>query len=284
MTGAVALPLRGQAAFITGGGSGIGLACARWFVRDGCSVTIAGRTESKLAGAVEELRVDAPDGVEVRSAACDVADEDSVRAAVRHAREAVDGLHIAVLAAGTGTFGPVLTTDVGAWQAVLDTNLTGAFLGIKHAGAAIAASGGGAIVAISSIAGPLTHRFMSAYCVSKAGLETLVRNAADELGIAQVRVNAVQPGLVPTDLASALVNDDGIRADYLDQMPLGRLGTVDDIAAGVRYLAGPESSWVTGQCIAIDGGHTLRRGPNLEPAARLIFGDDVVEGRVPPLA
>ena len=79
------------------------------------------------------------------------------------------------------------------------------------------------------------------------------------------------------------MNDEGIRADYLNQMPLGRLGTVDDVAAGVRYLAGPESSWVTGQCIAIDGGHTLRRGPNLEPAARLIFGDDVVEGRVPPL-
>ena len=93
----------------------------------------------------------------------------------RHAREAVGGLHIAVLAAGTGTFGPVLTTELGAWQAVLDTNLTGAFLGIKHAGAAIAAAGGGAIVAISSIAGPLTHRFMSAYCVSKAGLETLVK-------------------------------------------------------------------------------------------------------------
>jgi NAD(P)-dependent dehydrogenase (short-subunit alcohol dehydrogenase family) len=180
----------------------------------------------------------------------------------------------------------MLTTDLRSWQATLDTNLTGAFLGIKHAGAVIAASAArdghsGAIVAISSIAGPLTHRFMGAYCVSKAGLEALVRNAADELGIAGVRVNAVQPGLVPTDLAAALVNDDGIRTDYLSQMPLGRLGTVDDIAAGVRYLAGPEASWVTGQCLAIDGGHTLRRGPDLEPAARLIFGDDVVEGRIP---
>jgi NAD(P)-dependent dehydrogenase (short-subunit alcohol dehydrogenase family) len=274
-------PLAGMAAFVTGGGSGIGLACAQWLVRDGCAVTIAGRTESKLAGALEALRASAPPGVVARAVACDVADEDAVRTAVSAAGEATGGLNIAVLSAGTGTFGPLLTTDLGAWRATLDTNLTGAFLGIKHAGAAIAAAGGGAIVAISSIAGPLTHRFMSAYCVSKAGLETLVRNAADELGIANVRVNAVQPGLVPTDLASALVNDDGIRADYLDQMPLGRLGTVDDIAAGVRYLAGPESSWVTGQCLAIDGGHTLRRGPNLEPAARLIFGDDVVEGRIP---
>ena len=275
------LPLEGMAALVTGGGSGIGLASAVWLARDGCAMTIAGRTESKLAGATDELRAAAPAGVDVRTVTCDVADEASMRAAVAVASEARGNLHIAVLAAGTGTFGPVLTTDLAVWQATLDTNLTGTFLGIKHAGAAIARSGGGAIVAISSIAGPLTHRFMSAYCVSKAGLEALVRNAADELGIAKVRVNAVQPGLVPTDLASALVNDDGIRADYLDQMPLGRLGTVDDVAAGVRYLAGPESSWVTGQCLAIDGGHTLRRGPNLEPAARVLFGDDVVEGRIP---
>ena len=270
-----------MAAFITGGGTGIGLASAQWLVRDGCAVTIAGRTEAKLSSGADALRADAPAGVDVRSVACDVADEAAVRAAVATAMEAVGGLRIAVLAAGTGTFGPMLTTDLSAWQATLDTNLTGAFLGIKHAGAAIAASGGGAIVAISSIAGPLTHRFMGAYCVSKAGLEALVRNSADELGIAGVHVNAVQPGLVPTDLAAALVNDDAIRADYIRQMPLGRLGTVDDIAAGVRYLAGPESSWVTGQCLAIDGGHTLRRGPDLEPAARLIFGDDVVEGRIP---
>jgi len=279
-----ALPLAGMSALITGGGSGIGLASAVWLARDGCSVTIAGRTEAKLTGAAESLRAEAPTGVDVRTVACDVADEAQVRDAVATASEGI-GLHIAVLAAGTGTFGPLLTTDVGAWQAVLDTNLTGAFLGIKHAGAAIAASAArdghsGAIVAISSIAGPLTHRFMGAYCVSKAGLEALVRNAADELGIARVRVNAVQPGLVPTDLAAGLVGNDAIRDDYLRQMPLARLGTVDDIAAGVRYLAGPESSWVTGQCLAIDGGHTLRRGPDLEPAARMVFGDDVVEGRI----
>ncbi len=274
------LALEGKAALVTGGGSGIGLACAASLVRDGCAVTISGRSESRLADALDTLRADAPAGVEVRTVACDVADEAAVARAVAHASEAVGGLHIAVLSAGTGTFGPLLTTELAAWQAVMDTNLTGAFLGIKHAGAAIAASEGGAIAAISSIAGPLTHRFMGPYCVSKAALEALVRNAADELGIAGVRVNAVRPGLVPTDLASALVHDDGIRADYLSQMPLGRLGTVDDIAEGVRYLVGPESSWVTGQCLAIDGGHTLRRGPDLEPAARLIFGDDVVEGRI----
>src|SRR5581483_9373670 len=129
------------------------------------------------------------------------------------------------------------------------------------------------------IAAPLTHRFMAPYSVSKAGVETVVRNAADELGPAGVRVNAVRPGLVPTELADPLVQDGQVRADYLAQMPLGRLGTVDDVAAGVRYLAGPESSWVTGQVLAIDGGHTLRRGPDIEHWARALFGD-AVDGRM----
>jgi NAD(P)-dependent dehydrogenase (short-subunit alcohol dehydrogenase family) len=109
---------------------------------------------------------------------------------------------------------------------------------------------------------------MTAYCVSKAGVEMLVRNAADELGGAGIRVNAVRPGLVPTDLAAGLVANPSAQADYLDQMPLRRLGTTEDIANIVRFLIGPESSWVTGQVIACDGGHTLRRGPDLDAIAK----------------
>ena len=149
------------------------------------------------------------------------------------------------------------------WRYTLDVNLTGTFLTVKHAAQAMAGSGG-SIVAISSIAGALTHRFMSGYCASKAGAEMLVRCAADELGALGIRVNAVRPGLVPTDLAAPLATDDVVVADYLDQMPIARLGTTDDVAAAVRWLAGPESSWVTGQCFAIDGGHTLRRGPRID--------------------
>jgi NAD(P)-dependent dehydrogenase (short-subunit alcohol dehydrogenase family) len=133
------------------------------------------------------------------------------------------------------------------------------------------AAGGGSMVGISSIAGILTHRWMTAYCVSKAALEMLVRNAADELGGAGIRVNAVRPGLVPTDLAAGLVNNPQANADYLDQMPLRRLGEPDDIAQIVRFLIGPESSWVTGQVIASDGGHTLRRGPDLDPIAAAVM-------------
>jgi NAD(P)-dependent dehydrogenase (short-subunit alcohol dehydrogenase family) len=235
---------------------------------DGAVATLMGRRQNKLEEAKAALeRTPGPD---VRIAAGDVANEDDVAAAVRTAVDATGALHGCVAAAGTGTFGPQLDTAREQWDAVLNTNLTGAMLTLKHAGRAML-DGGGAIVAISSIAGVLTHRWMTAYCVSKAGIEMLVRNAADELGGAGIRVNAVRPGLVPTDLAAGLVNNPQANADYLDQMPLRRLGAPEDIAAVVRFLIGPESSWITGQVISCDGGHTVRRGPDLDPLAQLAF-------------
>lgn len=256
-------------ALVTGGGSGLGLAIAQRFAADGAVVTICGRDEAKLERALETL----PDGA--RSITCDVRDEDSVRAAVEHASGGV-GLHIAVANAGTGTVGPITTTELSAWNAVLETNLTGVFLTFKHAGAAIARAGGGAMVAISSIAGILTHRYMGPYCVSKAAVEMLVRNTADEMGMVGVRVNAVRPGLVPTDLSSGLVNSPYIQADYLEQMPLGQLGAPEDIAEAVRYLCGPESSWTTGQVFAVDGGHTLRRGPDMHGLMEQSLGAEAI--------
>lgn len=259
--------LSGQHFLITGGGSGIGLACAARLRADGGVVTLMGRTQQKLEAAAAQLR--ASPGADVRVAVGDVANEDDVAAAVKVACDANSALHGCVAAAGTGSFGPLLDMDRAQWDAVLATNITGTMLTLKYAGRAMVA-GGGSIVAISSIAGVLTHRWMTAYCVSKAGLEMLVRNAADELGGAGIRVNAVRPGLVPTDMAAPLVANPPIQADYLDQMPLRRLGTPEDISEAVRFLIGPESSWITGQVIASDGGHTLRRGPDLDSAAQAV--------------
>jgi NAD(P)-dependent dehydrogenase (short-subunit alcohol dehydrogenase family) len=230
-----------------------------------------GRTKQKLEKARAELSVQ---GYDVRIVAGDVANEADVEAAVAAACSPAGKLHGCVAAAGTGTFGGILDQGREQWDAVMATNVTGTMLCIKHAGRAMAAAGGGSIVGISSIAGALTHRWMTPYCVSKAAIEMLVRNAADELGGIGVRVNAIRPGLVPTDMAAPLVNNPPTEADYLDQMPLRRLGTPDDIASLVRFLIGPESSWVTGQVIASDGGHTLRRGPDLDHAARAVFKVD----------
>jgi NAD(P)-dependent dehydrogenase (short-subunit alcohol dehydrogenase family) len=227
----------------------------------------------------------------VHTVVCDVTDEHSVEAACAAAAELGD-FAMVVANAGFGSAGPLHRTTLDEWNAVLATNLTGAFLTIKHAvphlaatvRRAVAARGDSpgseapptaSIVAISSIAGAVTHRYMTPYNVSKAGLEMLVRQTADELGQVGIRANAVRPGLVPTDATETLMTVPQIHEDYLDQMPLRRVGSTDDVAALVRFLLGPESTWITGTCVSIDGGHHLRRGPDLDPVMRMVLGDDL---------
>ncbi|MCA1600390.1 MAG: SDR family oxidoreductase [Acidobacteria bacterium] len=111
-------------------------------------------------------------------------------------------------------------------------------------------------------------RFLSPYCVAKAGIDMLVRTAADELGPAGIRVNAVRPGLIPTDLSADLVANDEAREDFQAQMPLRRLGTLDDVAAAVVFLSCAEATWITGVCLNVDGGHHLRRGQRMDAWVR----------------
>ena len=273
--------LAGKAALITGGGSGIGLECAKRLLADGCAVTIMGRSGDRLRDAALTLEDFAPTRALVRTVAGDAKSEDDVSAAVRISTEATGGLNFAVASAGRGGLGPIITTPLEEWTDIVATNLTGTFLLFKHAGAAIASTGGGAMVAISSIAAAVTHPFMGPYCVLKAGVDMLVRQTADELGRAGVRVNAVRPGIVATDLVSMVMDDEQVMGSYLENMPVSRAGEVEDVGSVVRFLLGPESSWVTGTSLSVDGGHHLRRGPDFEPAARAFFGDDAVEGRAP---
>ena len=266
-------PLAGQMAMITGGGSGIGLACARALLADGADVTLVARNADRLEASATSLRNEFPDAT-VITASCDVTDEASVEAACA-AAAAAGPLGIVVANAGTGSAGPFHLTTLEDWNTVIATNLTGAFLTMKHAVPHLAANGGGSIVAMSSIAAVATHRYMTPYNVSKAGLEMLVRQVADELGGVGIRANAVRPSLVPTDISAGLTAMPDIVDDYLEQMPLHRLGTTEDIASVVRFLAGPESSWITGVCISADGGHHLRRGPNLDGVMRMVLGDGV---------
>lgn len=265
--------LDGQSALVTGGGSGIGLACARHLARDGAAVVLAGRSEERLAAGAATLAADVP-GAEVHTVRCDVTDEAQVAEACAVA-DGVGRFTMCVANAGFGSAAPFHLTTLDEWNAVVGTNLTGAFLTMKHAVTHLVANGGGSIVAVSSIAAPLTHRFMTPYCVSKAGLEMLVKQVADELGASGVRANAVRPGLVPTDATVALMSTDVVHDDYLAQMPLARTGTDDDVPALVRFLLGPESSWITGQCIGVDGGHSLRRGPDLTPVMQMVLGDAI---------
>ncbi|MCL4123700.1 UNVERIFIED_CONTAM: hypothetical protein GTU68_024112 [Idotea baltica] len=258
--------LDGEHAFITGGGSGIGLGAARAFVASGAQVTLCGRTAEKLKSAAAEL------GDAAAIAVTDVGDEQDLAASLAEANERVP-LTIAVANAGVGGAAPFLATELSEWERVMATNLTGAFLTLKLAGRYLAENGGGAMCAVSSIAGSTTHRFMTSYNTSKAGLEMLVRSAADELGSLGIRVNAVAPGLVETDISGGLRGDEAVAEDYRINMPLGRQGTVDDTGGAIRFLCGPESSWITGVVLPVDGGHHLRRGPNIDPLLSPFISD-----------
>ena len=272
-------PLSGTGAFITGGGSGIGLAVAARLAADGASVTICGRTESRLTDAIASITSERPE-VTVSHVVADVTDEDAVASAVATAVERAGGrLDMVVASAGgSESIGPVTQLDLDAWQRTLDMNLTGTMLALKYGAAAMVRSGGGSFVAISSLASATSHPWFGAYGPAKAGIDQLCRQAADELGPSAVRVNSVCPGLIRTDLVEFITAGGAVLDSYMANTPLGRFGETDDVAALVRFLVGPESSWLTGQAINIDGGQSLRRGPDLRSAIEPLFGADGLRG------
>lgn len=270
----------GLSALVTGGGSGIGLGAATRLVRDGAHVTICGRTEERLRAAVrllEEAATASAPSPEVRGTAAyvvaDVTVEEEVAAAVSAASVERGRLDILFANAGGAMhMGPIAGADLAQVRATVDLNLVGTFLCIKH-GAPVMAAGvgkgvdgddapGGSIIGMSSGAGAFPHRYLWAYGAAKAGIDMLCKYAAEELGRSGVRVNTVQPGIVDDELMAPITAGGPLLDDYLAEMPISRLGTVEDIASAVRFLAGPESGWITGENLAIDGGHHLRRGAN----------------------
>jgi NAD(P)-dependent dehydrogenase (short-subunit alcohol dehydrogenase family) len=280
MAGPVTGGINGWSILVTGGGSGIGLATAERFAADGAHVTICGRTEQKLADATEHLAKAARSGATARYVVADVTVEEEVAAAVATARQTtgrLDGLF--ACAGGSLHLGSVLTADAAEVRATIDLNLMGSVLCVKQGAAVMqtqdedAGVGGrgrgrGSIVLMSSGAGRFPHPHLWAYGVSKAGICFLAETAAEELGPLGIRVNAVAPGIIDDELMSFITAGGPLLDDYLAQMPLGRVGTVDDVAAAVRYLIGPESSFVTGETLGVDGGHHLRRGADYS----LLFG------------
>lgn len=251
--------LEGLGALVTGGGSGIGLGTACRLAGDGATVTICGRTEEKLAKAVAEI------GGTARYVVADVTVEEQIASAVDAAAGPTGRLDIVFANAGGSLhMGPVADADAGAFRATVDVNLTGTFLTIKHAARRMAVQSptGGAIVAMSSGAGHFPHRYLPAYGAAKAAIEMLCRYAAEEWGVQGVRVNVVQPGIVDDDLMAPITAGGALLDDYHENIPLGRVGDVADVAQAVRFLAGPESAWITGVCLPVDGGHHLRRGAN----------------------
>ena len=253
--------IRERTALVTGGGSGIGLASAARLATDGAHVAICGRTEEKLAKAEAAIAPGVGDGGSIRSIVADVTIEEQVAAAVAFAAEPAGGLDILFAnAGGSHHLGPFDAADLDAVRTTIDLNLVGTIICIKHAVPAMRDRGGGSIIGMSSGAGHFPHRWLWAYGASKAGIEEVCRYAAEEFGGDGIRVNVLQPGIIDDELMAPITGGGKLLDHYLANMPLGRVGTVNDVAEAVRFLAGPESSWITGACLPIDGGHHLRSG------------------------
>ncbi len=269
--------LVGKAALITGGGGGFGTAIAIRLASDGAAVTVMGRTEQSLAETARAVAEQVPDAPEVRWHVGDASSDNDVAAAVALADERQ--LAMTVCTVGGGTMSPLLALSSETLKSDFDRNVVSALIAIRHSVAAMVPHGGGSIVCISSTAGGFSFPFMGSYSVAKAGLEALVRVAADEVGRLGVRVNAVRPGLVPTKAAKPglIASDPKQLAAVLREKPLSRVGTAEDIAEAVRYLVGAESAWVTGTVLPVEGGNHLRRAADLEVLARSACGDDVVD-------
>jgi NAD(P)-dependent dehydrogenase (short-subunit alcohol dehydrogenase family) len=247
--------LAGKHAIVVGGGSGIGLGSAKLLARDGATVTLAGRTEDKLQHAAETIR---SEGGPVRIAVCDAMSGEAVRAAVAHAGNDAGQLHIGVVVPGGGSITPVLLYDDDQFSAEVDKNVRPVYLLLKYAGQAMVRAGGGSFIGISSTAAVFSTQYLASYAAGKAAVDQLLRVAANELGRHGVRVNGVRPGFTRTATTEGSFKVPAMLDAFLAEQPIARPGAVDDIAQAVRYLAGPESSWVTGQLMTVDGGNTLR--------------------------
>jgi NAD(P)-dependent dehydrogenase (short-subunit alcohol dehydrogenase family) len=268
--------LRNVTALLVGGAGGIGRATARLLLADGAHVTIASRSAERLSAEAERLAPIADEGGgSVRWTVCDSLDEAQVAAAVAFAAEPTGQLDAAVGIAGGGPLAPVLRYDVATLETTMRTNITSFFLVLQQAGQVMIRQGtGGSVVAVSSMQAVQAAPMFAAYCAAKAGLEMLVRCAAEELGEHRIRVNAVRPGLTRTDATTGMFADPGVLDAYMAQQPLDRPGEADDVAGAIRYFCGPESAWTTGQCLAVDGGTLLRRFPVLTDFYRSRLGDD----------
>lgn len=239
-----------RVAIVIGGASGIGAACAVALREDGCRVVVA-----DLPGTACDVEVD-------------VSDETLVAALMDGVVADHGRLDVVVNSAGTSTLASLVDHDAAEFRRVVEVNLTGGFLVLKHAGRLL--SEGGSVVSLTSLNARQPGGGLAAYCAAKAGLAMLTEVAALELGPRGIRVNAVSPGLVVTPLTAPAMDIDGIEADYLANTPLGRAGTPEEVAEAVVFCS--RAAWLTGEVIDLNGGAHLKRYPDLVGHVNRAFG------------
>ncbi|MGH7259153.1 MAG: SDR family NAD(P)-dependent oxidoreductase [Nitrospiraceae bacterium] len=246
--------LDGKVALITGGGTGIGAACATVFAQEGAAVVVTGRRKDVLETVVKEIEQKKGRALAVAGS---VTDEAHARSAVAQAVLTFGKLDILINNAGAGAFGKVLhETDEATWNEMLAINLTGTYRMIKAAVPEMIKADGGSIVNVSSVASLIGIPMIAAYSASKGGMDALTRCVAMDYAQQKIRCNSVCPGLVDTPMAAGLINNPEALAQVMTAYPLGRPGTSEEVAKLILYLASDESAWVTGSVFPIDGGMT----------------------------
>lgn len=266
--------LADKTALVTGASSGMGKATARLLAQDGANVVIMGRRKEALRDALDELRSQAPTA-RIESFLGDAGDQSSARAAIEAAYGLEGRLDIIVSAVGKGVYKPLLLCDEADMLDEFRAEVLTAFFMIRFGAPRM--SGGGSIVCVSSTAGTLPCAGLGPYAAAKASLEMLVRVSALELGKAQVRVNGVRPGFTRGEGTASMFADEEVLRSFTDFIPMARGGESDDLARALRFLAGPESGWVTGQIFAADGGQELRGFPDPNPLLDQIYGRELME-------
>lgn len=249
--------LDGKKALITGGGAGIGRACGMMMAREGAVVTLADIDIASAAAAAAEFNAER-DGSAL-ALELDVTSPDQWAAAVDEAERSMAGINVLVNCAGICLLGTVEDTSFEVWQRTIDTDLTSVFLGCKHALGVMARHGPGSIVNISSISGLVAGHNLAAYNAAKAGVWLLTKSVALHAARAgyNVRANSVHPSFIDTAMLDGVLGDRGDDAalkKLTRQIPLGTIGTVEDVGYAVIYLASDESRFVTGAEIKLDGG------------------------------
>jgi NAD(P)-dependent dehydrogenase (short-subunit alcohol dehydrogenase family) len=247
--------LDGKVAIVTGAASGIGRASAILFAREGARVVVADQNSTGVHATVAAI---SKEGGDVQGFGADVGQEDQVKAVIDSTLTAFGGIDVVFANAGIlGGPAPLLEQTVEQWWRILQTNLLGPFLAIKHAAPHMIKKGRGSIVLTASTAGLRAAAGNAPYSASKAGVISLAQTAANSLLGTGVRVNAICPGLIETGMTGELFAAARERgtADKIGQLnPLQRAGAAEEIAAMALFLAGDESSYVNGQAFAVDGG------------------------------
>jgi 3-oxoacyl-[acyl-carrier protein] reductase len=242
--------LSGQVALVTGGSRGIGLAIARELADAGAKVAVVARDETRAQQAADSLP-----GEGHRGFSADVADAAQVAELVKRVEEEMGSLDVLVTNAGVTRDNVLMRLKDEDWSDVLDTNLKGAFNTIRAASRGMMKRRAGRIINISSVVGLMGNKGQANYAASKAGLIGLTKSVAKELASRGILVNAVAPGYIETDMTAEL--PEAAREMLMAQIALGRLGTPEDIAPVVRFLAGPGAAYMTGQVLVVDGGMVM---------------------------